>query len=98
MSVDTQVRTAPSGDTMLPYRVVGRTPQTPDTVTLHLEPVRDAAQRFRAGQFMMLYSFGVGEVAISISRTLRPATIAWSTRSGWSARSAAHCTTPISAA
>ncbi|WP_406230342.1 FAD/NAD(P)-binding protein [Nocardia sp. NBC_01009] len=67
MSVDTQVRTAPSGDTMLPYRVVGRTPQTPDTVTLHLEPVRDAAQRFRAGQFMMLYSFGVGEVAISIS-------------------------------
>ncbi|MGY2012095.1 FAD/NAD(P)-binding protein [Nocardia gipuzkoensis] len=67
MSVDTQPRTAPPGDMMLPYRVVGRTPQTPDTVTLRLEPVRDAAQRFRAGQFMMLYSFGVGEVAISIS-------------------------------
>lgn len=64
-------RTAPAGsastDTMLPYRVVRRTPQTRDTVTLVLEPVRHAAQRFRAGQFMMLYSFGVGEVAISIS-------------------------------
>lgn len=67
MSVDTQARAVPYGDTMLPYRVVGRTIQTPDTVTLRMEPVRDAAQRFRAGQFMMLYSFGVGEVAISIS-------------------------------
>ncbi|GGN77717.1 FAD/NAD(P)-binding protein [Nocardia rhizosphaerihabitans] len=67
MSVDTQTRVGPHGDTMLPYRVVGRTVQTSDTVTLRMEPVRDAAQRFRAGQFMMLYSFGVGEVAISIS-------------------------------
>ncbi|WP_084467204.1 FAD/NAD(P)-binding protein [Nocardia arthritidis] len=67
MSVDTQARAASRGDTMLPYRVVDRTAQTPDTVTVCLEPVRDAAQRFRAGQFMMLYSFGVGEVAISIS-------------------------------
>ncbi|WP_280492382.1 FAD/NAD(P)-binding protein [Nocardia asiatica] len=58
---------AVDGDTMLPYRVVGRTVQTHDTVTLRLEPVRDGVQPFRAGQFMMLYSFGVGEVAISIS-------------------------------
>ncbi|MFI6957773.1 FAD/NAD(P)-binding protein [Nocardia sp. NPDC050408] len=55
------------GDTMLPYRVVGRIPHNRDTVTLMLEPVHQAAQRFRAGQFMMLYSFGVGEIAISIS-------------------------------
>ncbi|WP_435874567.1 FAD/NAD(P)-binding protein [Nocardia vinacea] len=55
------------GDTMLPYRVVGRIPESRDTVTLMLEPVHQAAQRFRAGQFMMLYSFGVGEIAISIS-------------------------------
>ncbi|MBF6223064.1 FAD/NAD(P)-binding protein [Nocardia abscessus] len=67
MSVDTQPRATPHSDVMLPYRVVNRIRQTRDTVTLHLEPVRDAAQRFRAGQFMMLYSFGVGEVAISIS-------------------------------
>ncbi|WP_067893423.1 FAD/NAD(P)-binding protein [Nocardia vaccinii] len=52
---------------MLPYRVVDRTEQTRDTATLVLEPVRLAAQRFRAGQFMMLYSFGVGEIAISTS-------------------------------
>ncbi|MET9284693.1 FAD/NAD(P)-binding protein [Nocardia beijingensis] len=67
MSVDTQTRTVPYGDTMLPYRVIDRVIQTPDTVTLRLEPVRDAARRFGAGQFMMLYSFGVGEIAISIS-------------------------------
>ncbi|MBF6076713.1 FAD/NAD(P)-binding protein [Nocardia beijingensis] len=67
MSVDTQTRAVPYGDTMLPYRVIDRVIQTPDTVTLRLEPVRDAARRFGAGQFMMLYSFGVGEIAISIS-------------------------------
>ncbi|WP_067857566.1 FAD/NAD(P)-binding protein [Nocardia shimofusensis] len=52
---------------MLRYRVTGRAPQTADTTTLVLEPLERAAPRFRAGQFMMLYSFGVGEVAISIS-------------------------------
>ncbi len=67
MSVEARAMAAVDGDTMLPYRVVGRTAQTHDTVTLRLEPVCDAVQRFRAGQFMMLYSFGVGEVAISIS-------------------------------
>ncbi|MEV6426406.1 FAD/NAD(P)-binding protein [Nocardia sp. NPDC051463] len=67
MSVAMQANPTSDGDTMLPYRVVGRTPQTHDTVTLILEPVRRVAQQFRAGQFMMLYSFGVGEIAISIS-------------------------------
>lgn len=52
---------------MLPYRVVRRTPRTRDTVTLLLRPVRSRAPGFRAGQFMMLYSFGVGEIAISLS-------------------------------
>ncbi len=67
MSVDALPRPAPVGETMLPYRVTRRTQQTRDTVTLLLEPVGVAAQRFQAGQFMMLYSFGVGEVAISVS-------------------------------
>ncbi|MGV9611674.1 FAD/NAD(P)-binding protein [Nocardia xishanensis] len=67
MTVDVQARPVPYGDTMLPYRVIDRTVQTSDTVTLRLAPTRAAAQRFRAGQFMMLYSFGVGEIAISIS-------------------------------
>lgn len=60
-------RTEPDPDTMRRYRIVERIPQTADTMTLLLEPVADAAPRFRAGQFMMLYRFGVGEIAISIS-------------------------------
>ncbi|MBF6353806.1 FAD/NAD(P)-binding protein [Nocardia higoensis] len=52
---------------MLRYRVTGRAPQTADTTTLVLEPLERAAPPFRAGQFMMLYRYGVGEVAISIS-------------------------------
>ncbi|MGW0181188.1 FAD/NAD(P)-binding protein [Nocardia sp. NPDC003345] len=56
-----------AGDTMLPYRVLRRTAATRDVVSVVLEPVRRAAPRFRAGQFMMLYRFGVGEVAISVS-------------------------------
>ncbi|MTE15212.1 FAD/NAD(P)-binding protein [Nocardia aurantiaca] len=54
-------------DTMLRYRVVQRIPQTSDTVTQVLAPIDSAAQRFRAGQFMMLYRFGVGDIALSIS-------------------------------
>ncbi|MFR9749666.1 FAD/NAD(P)-binding protein [Nocardia sp. 004] len=67
MSVAAPEHAMSPGDTMLPYRVAGRTVQTRDTVTLLLEPIRVAAPRFLAGQFMMLYSFGVGEIAISIS-------------------------------
>ncbi|RDI55257.1 FAD/NAD(P)-binding protein [Nocardia mexicana] len=67
MSVATQTRAESVGDGMLPYRVIARCRQTPDTATLLLEPIHTAAQRFRAGQFMMLHSFGVGEIAISIS-------------------------------
>ncbi|MFC3435578.1 FAD/NAD(P)-binding protein [Nocardia seriolae] len=52
---------------MRPYRVTRRIQQTADTATLELTPVSAAAPRFRAGQFMMLYRFGVGEIAISIS-------------------------------
>jgi len=40
--------------------------ETHDTITLELEDSQ-AAPRFAAGQFNMLYLFGAGEVAISIS-------------------------------
>ncbi|MET7425919.1 FAD/NAD(P)-binding protein [Dactylosporangium sp. NPDC005555] len=55
--------------TMTPsrYRVVERTPETGDTVTLALEPVDEPLPVFRPGQFAMLYAFGVGEVPISVS-------------------------------
>jgi anaerobic sulfite reductase subunit B len=53
---------------MTPYlhRVLSREQETKDTWTLELEPVGEAV-RPRAGQFDMLYAFGVGEVPISTS-------------------------------
>ena len=56
-------------DPMLPqpYRVVATRQDTFDTHTLDLEPVSGPGLRFEAGQFTMLYAFGVGEVPISIS-------------------------------
>ena len=52
--------------TPVPHRVVSRTQETADTWTLELEPLADRI-RPRAGQFDMLYAFGVGEVPISTS-------------------------------
>jgi NAD(P)H-flavin reductase len=52
----------------MPFQVVSRTIETPDTTTLVLRPrpgVRPIP--FRPGQFNMLYAFGVGEAAISVS-------------------------------
>ena len=47
-----------------PYRVAARTQETADTWTLVLEPL-GAPVLPAAGQFNMLYAFGVGEVPIS---------------------------------
>lgn len=57
-------------DPMLPapFRVQQIKQETSDTFTLELAPRNDEARvPFRAGQFNMLYVFGVGEVPISIS-------------------------------
>lgn len=51
----------------LPHRVIARTAENGDSVTLRLEPLHMPLPQFHPGQFMMLYAFGVGEVAISIS-------------------------------
>ncbi len=50
-----------------PYRVVTRREDTDDTVTLDLIPLYGEQASWRGGQFMMLYAFGVGEIAVSIS-------------------------------
>lgn len=50
----------------VPCRVLGRWEETHDTVTLAVDPPR-GWEGFRPGQFNMLYAFGVGESAISIS-------------------------------
>lgn len=55
------------GMTPLRYRIVERRVELPDTVTLELSPLDAAIARFTPGQFSMIYSFGVGEVPISMS-------------------------------
>jgi NAD(P)H-flavin reductase len=52
-----------------PARITGRRVETEGVFTLTMQlvdPATRAAYRFRAGQFNMLYAFGVGEVPISI--------------------------------
>ncbi|HTW55702.1 MAG TPA: FAD/NAD(P)-binding protein [Thermoplasmata archaeon] len=58
--------------TPVPYVVRARRQETADIATLELAPERGAAPfEFSAGQFNMLYAFGVGEAAISISGDTR---------------------------
>ncbi|WP_055697380.1 FAD/NAD(P)-binding protein [Streptomyces silaceus] len=51
----------------VPYRVVARWAETPDTVTLRLEPVGEALPAFAPGQFAMVWAFGRGEIPLSAS-------------------------------
>jgi NAD(P)H-flavin reductase len=67
MAAPTSAEAPPRGAmTPVPHRVVSRARETADTWTLELEPLADRV-RPRAGQFDMLYAFGVGEVPISTS-------------------------------
>jgi len=49
------------------YRVGRMHRELPDTVTLEMVPVAGMRPEFAPGQFNMIYVFGVGEVAISVS-------------------------------
>jgi NAD(P)H-flavin reductase len=51
----------------VPYRVRSRVVESADSATLCLEPVGESLRTPQPGEFMMLYAFGVGEAAISIS-------------------------------
>lgn len=54
--------------TPLPYSVRSVSRETRDTFTLQIEPQNGASiPSYRPGQFSMLWSFGVGEVPISMS-------------------------------
>ena len=50
-----------------PYRVVAVQPEIADTVSLELAPPAGESPAFEPGQFNMLYAFGIGEAAISLS-------------------------------
>lgn len=67
--MSTVIEAEPLSTTLLParYRVEEVWPEIGDVTTLALAPLDAAPAPFRAGQFNMLYAFGVGEVAISIS-------------------------------
>jgi NAD(P)H-flavin reductase len=61
---------APGSAPMLPsaWRVLRNSPETHDTFTLELAPAeKGRVCAFAPGQFNMLYAFGAGEAAISIS-------------------------------
>ncbi len=69
--MDTNILTPPIANPFLihPATIVGKTQESPDIVSLRLcfdDHETCKAYRFDAGQFNMLYVFGVGEVAISI--------------------------------
>jgi NAD(P)H-flavin reductase len=50
-----------------PYRVHSRVDENRDSATLRLRPVRESLPAPQPGEFMMLYAFGIGEIAVSVS-------------------------------
>jgi len=51
----------------VPFRVLERRVETADSVTLRLAPIGSTLPSFRPGQFTMLGSHGIGEIAVSVS-------------------------------
>jgi len=65
----TEVAVRPTTHSMTPvrYRVCSAVTENADSITLGLRPEREALPPPAPGEFMMLYAFGVGEIAISVS-------------------------------
>lgn len=53
--------------TMVPYRVRSRAVENDESTTLCLQPIDERLPVPEPGQFVMLYAFGVGEIAMSFS-------------------------------
>jgi NAD(P)H-flavin reductase len=51
----------------VPHRLRARTVENFESATIRLEPVEQGLASPAPGQFMMLYAFGVGEIAMSVS-------------------------------
>ncbi|MFN6545103.1 FAD/NAD(P)-binding protein [Mycolicibacterium nivoides] len=64
---DAMIETMPSAMTPVPYQVQRCIDETRDSSTLHLQPVREALNTPQPGEFMMMYAFGIGEIAVSVS-------------------------------
>lgn len=67
--------------TPVPYRVRSRVAENADTVTLTLDPADAPLPVPLPGQFMMLYAFGVGEIAVSVSGVSLEGTLTHTIRS-----------------
>jgi len=69
MTPQSALAPAPLADPFVPqlYRVGRLRRELPDTVTLEVAPLQSRRPAFAPGQFNMLYVFGVGEIAISMS-------------------------------
>jgi NAD(P)H-flavin reductase len=82
----------PSAMAPVPYRVRSRVQENHDSATLHLEPLTAALRSAQPGEFMMLYAFGVGEIAVSISgeSTLTDGTITHTIRAVGAVSRALH--------
>ncbi len=65
----------------VPYRVLSRVVENADSVTLRLEPIDVVLPAALPGEFMMLYAFGVGEIAISTSGISADGTLTHTIRS-----------------
>lgn len=65
----------------VPYRVRSRVQENADSVTLCLEPVAAGVTAPAPGEFNMLYAFGIGEVAISVSGDASDGTLTHTIRS-----------------
>jgi NAD(P)H-flavin reductase len=85
-----------SAMTPVPYRVRGRVTENRDSATLCLEPVREPLPTPQPGEFMMMYAFGIGEVAISVSGdpTVTDGTITHTIRSVGAVSRALHDAQP----
>jgi anaerobic sulfite reductase subunit B len=77
-----------------PYRVTGRRDETADTVTLTIEPAGQPVGPVRAGQFTMMYAFGVGEIPVSVSGSSADGCLTQTIRSV-GAVTAALCDAPV---
>src|SRR5262245_43728340 len=57
----------PSAMAPVPYRVLSRVTENRDSATLRLAPVDEQLPSPLPGEFMMMYAFGIGEIAVSVS-------------------------------
>jgi anaerobic sulfite reductase subunit B len=72
MSAPAEFRAIARASPMTPilYRVVGSVRETSATVTLTLDPIEEQIPPVSPGQFNMLWTWGAGEVPISVSAVL----------------------------